>query len=60
MSPGEKGEKSAQIKQRLQDKTVQNSSKQICGWISMWETTADYALLCVIKDATPKSSHILV
>ncbi len=31
----ESGEKSAQIKQRLQDKTVQNSSKQICGWILM-------------------------
>ncbi len=29
----ESGEKSAQIKQRLQDKTVQNSSKQICCWI---------------------------
>ncbi len=37
----ESGEKSAQIKQRLQDKTVQNSSKQICGWILMRETTGD-------------------
>ncbi len=27
----ESGEKSAQIKHRLQAKTVQNSSKQICG-----------------------------
>ncbi len=25
----------------LQVKTVQNSSKQICGWILMWETTGD-------------------
>ncbi len=37
----ESGDKSAQIKHRLQDKTVQNSSKQICGWILMWETTGD-------------------
>ncbi len=37
----ESGEKSAQIKHRLQVKTVQNSSKQICGWILMWETTGD-------------------
>ncbi len=37
----ESGEKSAQIKHRLQSKTVQNSSKQICGWILMWETTGD-------------------
>ncbi len=37
----ESGEKSAQIKHRLQDKTVQNSFKQICGWILMWETTGD-------------------
>ncbi len=29
--------KYAQIKHRLQVKTVQNSSKQICGWILMWE-----------------------
>ncbi len=35
----ESGEKSEQIKQCLQAKTVQNSSKQICGWILMWETT---------------------
>ncbi len=35
------GEKSAQIKHCLQAKTVQNSSKQICGWILMWETTGD-------------------
>ncbi len=26
-------------------KTVQNSSKQICGWILMWETTGDGLLL---------------
>ncbi len=37
----ESGEKSAQIKHRLQAKTVQNSSKQMCGWILMWETTGD-------------------
>ncbi len=37
----ESGDKSAQIKHCLQAKTVQNSSKQICGWILMWETTGD-------------------
>ncbi len=37
----ESGEKSAQIKHRLQAKTVQNSSKQICGWVLMQETTGD-------------------
>ncbi len=34
-------EKSAQIKHRLQAKTVQNSFKQICDWILMWEATGD-------------------
>ncbi len=37
----ESGKKSAQIKHRLQAKTVQNSSKQICVLILMWETTGD-------------------
>ncbi len=37
----ESAEESAQIKHRLQAKTVQNSSKQLCGWILMWETTGD-------------------
>ncbi len=37
----ESGEKSAQIKHCLQAKTVQNRSKQVCGWILMWETTGD-------------------
>ncbi len=31
----ESGVKYAEIKHRLQAKTVQNSSKQICGWILM-------------------------
>ncbi len=33
----ESGEKSAQINIRLQIITVQNISKQICGWVLMWE-----------------------
>ncbi len=37
----ESGEKSAQIKKRLQTQIVQNSSEQTCGWILMWETTGD-------------------
>ncbi len=34
----ESGEKSAQIKHHLQGNTVQNDSKQICGWILIWAT----------------------
>ncbi len=33
----ESGEKYAQIKHCLQEKRVQNSSKQICWWNLMWE-----------------------
>ncbi len=33
----ESGEKYAQINYCLQVKTVQESSKQICWWILMWE-----------------------
>ncbi len=40
----ESGEKSAQITHRLQDKTVQNSSKQLFVCIVMWETTGDFSL----------------
>ncbi len=49
----ESGVKFSQIKPRLQDKTVQNISKQICGWIWMWETTGDglfHWKNCVIMD----------
>ncbi len=52
----ESGEKSAQIKQRLQAK---NSSKQICGWILMWETTGD-ALFHWRKSYYGLWTHILV
>ncbi len=33
----ESGEKYAHIKHRLQAKAFQNNSKQICGWILIWE-----------------------
>ncbi len=33
----ESGEIYAQMKHHLQAKTGENSSKQICGWILMWE-----------------------
>jgi len=46
-NPVKRVQKSAQIEQRLQAITVQNSAKQICGWILMWETTGD-ALLWIM------------
>ncbi len=48
------GEKSAQIKHCLKAKTVHNSSKQMCVWIWMWDSTGEakyYNGLC---------THILV
>ncbi len=38
----ESGVKYAEIKHRLQAKTVQNSSKQICVWILMWEDNREW------------------
>ncbi len=61
------GEKSAQIKHRLQAKTVQNSSKQICGWNLMWETTGDallhwrkryYGLWFQVKNVFVSHKHV--
>ncbi len=51
----ESGEKSALIKQRLQDKTVQNGSKQICGWILMNRRCS-----CSLKEVLLLWTRILV
>ncbi len=53
----ESGEKSASDQAAF--KTVQNSSKQICVWILMWETTAD-ALFHWRKSYYGLWTHILV
>ncbi len=44
----ESGEKSAQIQHRFQAKTVQNSYKQICGWILMEDRFYGLWTLCIL------------
>ncbi len=45
-SSGLNQERNLHRSSHLQEKTVQNSSKQICGWILMWETTGDGPFHC--------------